>query len=140
MNEENKGDKTYLDTIRAFFAEDTYAVKTTGITVEEAEPGRAVVALDADEAHTNAKGGIMGGVMYTMADFASSIADWKEDEINMTVDAQMSYLTGAKDFHLKAVATAQRRGRTIGFYRVDIYDGTGRLIAQGSYTMMHRPR
>lgn len=130
----------FLEKVRAYFKDDVYATEVSGFEIAEAEPGRAVVTLSADRRHTNAKGGIMGGVMYSMADFASSIADWDENELNMTVDSHMSFLTGAKDFHLKATATAQRRGRTIGFYRVDITDGTGRLLAQGSYTMMHRPK
>ncbi|MCC6109862.1 MAG: PaaI family thioesterase [Denitrobacterium sp.] len=129
----------YLERVRDFFGHDTFAMETTGIAIEDAAPGEATVTLDWSARHSNAKGGVMGGVLFTMADLAASIADWKEGEVNMTVDASMQYLHGAKDSHLRAVARAQRTGRTIGFYRVDITDGAGTLVAQGSFTYMHRP-
>lgn len=129
----------YVERVRDFFGLDTFAMETTGIAIEDAKPGEATVTLDWTERHSNAKGGVMGGVLFTMADLAASIADWKEGEINMTVDASMQYLHGAEDGRLTAVARAQRIGRTIGFYRVDITDGTGTLVAQGSFTYMHRP-
>ena len=132
-------DQSYLECVRDFFGRDTFAMETTGIAIEDATPGEATVTLDWTQRHSNAKGGVMGGVLFTMADLAASIADWKGGEVNMTVDASMQYLHGARDAHLRAVARAQRRGRSIGFYRVDITDGTGALVAQGSFTYMHKP-
>ena len=86
----------YLERVRDFFGHDTFAMETTGIVIEDAAPGEATVTLDWSARHSNAKGGVMGGVLFTMADLAASIADWKEGEVNMTVDASMQYLHGAR--------------------------------------------
>lgn len=130
---------SYLETVRNYFSADLYAVQTSAIRIVDAEPGKAVVAVTIDERHCNAKGGVMGGLLLTMADFASAIADWKEDEINLTVASSMQFTSAPKDNELTATSTASRRGRTMGFYDIDIRDGSGKLVAKGSYTLMHRP-
>ena len=62
-----------LEQARAFFQKDRFAAGS-GMTVEEASPGRAVISLCLTEAHRNAVGGVMGGVLLTMADFACAVA------------------------------------------------------------------
>ena len=131
--------EAYLETVRSYFADDLFAMKTSGIRIVDAKPGSSVVAVTVDERHHNAKGGVMGGLYLTMADFASAIADWDENEINMTVSSSMQFTDMPRGNELIATCTAKRRGRTMGFYDIDIQDAEGRLVAHGAYSLMHRP-
>lgn len=131
-------DAARLEAVRAYYANDLFAVKVSGLSIVEAQPGRSVVACDVQPFHCNAKGGVMGGVFYTMGDFASSIADWSPDEINYTVDSSMQFLSSVKGTRLIATANAERRGRGVGFYHVEIVDDLGTKVAVGAYTYMHR--
>lgn len=133
-------DADRLERVRAYYAEDLFAVEAAGITIDEARQGASVVSMQVRPIHRNAKGGIMGGALFTMADFASSVADWQPDQVNMTVDSSMQFLSGLKGTRCIATATAERRGRTMGFYRVHIEDDLGTKLAIGTFTYLHRPR
>ena len=67
------GDAT-LDEVRAFFANDRYATVACGAVIEEARPGYARIGLQVGEDHLNGMGSLMGGVSFTMADFAFAVA------------------------------------------------------------------
>ena len=129
----------YLQAVRTYFADDLFATEAVGIRIDEARPGFARVSMDIAPRHLNAKGGVMGGAMYTLGDFATSIADYVPGEMNASVDSAMHFISVPKGATLSAVATAERRGKTMGFYRVDILDEDGTLVASGSFTSFHRP-
>ena len=64
----------WLTTAREIFSHDIYATETTGIVIEEAEPGHAVCSFSIDKRHLNAHNRVMGGAIFTLADFAFAIA------------------------------------------------------------------
>ena len=51
-----------LDRARAFFAKDRFAAGS-GMIIEDAAPGHALVSLTLTDRHRNAVGGVMGGVL-----------------------------------------------------------------------------
>ena len=63
-----------LEEVRAFFARDRYATVACGAAIEQARPGYARVSLAIGENHLNGMGSLMGGVSFTMADFAFAVA------------------------------------------------------------------
>ena len=127
------------ETAHAYFEHDRFATEVAGIVIESIEDHGAVCSLDIEPRHCNAKGGVMGGVLYTLGDFSASIADWQPGVLNATIDSSMQFLAVAKGTHLTATASAERHGRTMGFYRVVIEDDLGTSVAAGSYTLAHRP-
>lgn len=126
-----------LEGAREYFSKDLFATQTTGIVIDDVTADGAVCSLDIGPQHTNVKGGVMGGVFYTMADFAASIADWYPGRIASTVDSSMQFLHLAKGTHIVATATVERNGRAMGFYHVKIVDELGTDIAIGTYTIYH---
>ena len=116
-----------LETIRDFFSADSYALKTTGITIEEADAGNAVCSMLPDERHANADGVVQGGALYTLADFCFAVAANAGPLVNsgkpvtVTLSASVSYLRPAK-IGEKLIATARcvKAGRTAGYYEVNI--------------------
>ena len=63
-----------LDQIRACFSGDRYATETTGILIQDAQPGASVCTLPLRPELLNANHAPMGGAIFTLADFAFAVA------------------------------------------------------------------
>ena len=59
-----------LEETRAFFKDDVYATQVTGIVIDACGPNYAKCSLALESKHRNAAGQVMGGVLFTLADFA----------------------------------------------------------------------
>ena len=117
-----------LEEVRAFFAQDTFAT-ANGITVEEWSPDGAVCAMTLRDDHRNAVGGVMGGVIYTIADFAFAVAANTDHNPTLAITANISFLTTVKGTRLIARSRRIKSGRTTSVYEVSVSDDTGREIA-----------
>ena len=65
---------TELEQAYEYFKNDAYATEATGIEITAVGDHYAKVELTLDERHYNARGFVMGGVYFTMSDFAFAIA------------------------------------------------------------------
>lgn len=126
-----------LEQVQWIFSNDRFATKTTGCRVVEAGPGHAVCELDVCERHLNEKGGVMGGAIFTLADFACAVASNIGEEPTVSVAFSIQYLSAVKGKRLIATADAQKNGRTLGFYDCMVRDDLGRDIAHVTGTCMH---
>ena len=122
------GFKTIEDA-KAFFSADRFATEN-GATLDELDAGRAVCSLALTERHLNAHGGVMGGAIFTLADFA--FAALTNDRGRATVAQQVSvnYLAAPKGRRLVATARYRKDGRSSCVVNVDVVDDTGRDVAQ----------
>ena len=128
-----------LEEIRDYYKDDLFATQAAGIRIDDAAPGWAKVSMEIAPHVLNAKGGVMGGAMFTMADFAASIADYQPGYMNMSVDSHMQFVHVARGSRLTATAIAEYRGRQMGYYRIRVEDDLGTLVATSSFTCMHQP-
>ena len=119
----------YLEEARRIFASDTYATEQTGIVIEAAEPGYAKCSLKIDGRHKNAMGNVMGGVYFTMADYAFAIASNLCGKTTVTQTSQIVYLSAVKGSVLYAETEKIKEGRTTCFYKIMITDDTGAQVA-----------
>ncbi|MBQ6165375.1 MAG: PaaI family thioesterase [Clostridia bacterium] len=120
---------------RAFFSNDRFATGN-GMTIESVEPRHAVIRLELDERHRNGVGGVMGGVMMTMSDFACAVASiYDSDSGYVTANANVSFLNAARGKTLFAESVCVKRGRMLDFYEVTIKDDLGTLISKADFTM-----
>lgn len=120
---------TELERAREFFAGDLYATEATGIVIDEVCEGCAKVSLTLEKRHQNAVGHVMGGVMFTMADFAFAVATNRGENITVSTVAQISHLASPKGKTLYAESRLVKDGHRTCFYQVDVSDDTGTLIA-----------
>ena len=67
-------DNPTLEEVANHFANDKFATRAAGCTVVEARRGHAVCEMKLAEIHRNATGNVMGGAIFTLADFALAIA------------------------------------------------------------------
>lgn len=126
---------------QAIFAHDRYASKTTGIIIEDvilgddSRCGVATCSLHLQSYHRNAVGNVMGGVLFTLADFTFAVASnlhclSLDSALHWcTLDSTIHYLTTSDDDLLRAIAKPVRHGRTTCLYSISISDSHGRLLA-----------
>ena len=126
-----------LEQVQRIFSNDRFATEATGCRIVEAGPGHAVCELDVCELHLNEKGGVMGGAIFTLADFACAVASNIGEEPTVSVAFSIQYLSAVKGKRLIATADAQKNGRTLGFYDCMVRDDLGRDIAHVTGTCMH---
>ncbi|MEA4824411.1 MAG: PaaI family thioesterase [Clostridiaceae bacterium] len=123
-----------LDDIRKIFANDRYATECAGAVIDEAEPGHAQVHCTIEPRHKNAAGGVMGGVVCTLADFAFAIASNLGDMKTVSVNINCSYLGSPRGARLIAQADCVKNGRSVVFYTASVTDDLGNAVAKVEIT------
>ena len=130
MLDENMG----LDEVRAFFGNDLFATEACGCRVLEASRGHAVCEFDITDGHLNAQGSVMGGAIFTLADFALAIGCNIGENPTVSVQNSIEFLSVARGTRLVATAEADKSGRNLGFYTVDVTDELGTKVARMTAT------
>ena len=128
-------DNPTRDQIEAVFANDRFATQAAGCRVVEGERGRAVCEMELADIHKNAMGNVMGGAIFTLADFALAIASNTGGNPSVSVSSTIEYLSASKGTCLIATCNADKSGRRLGFYTTDVTDDTGRRIARVTTTV-----
>ncbi len=118
-----------IDEAREYFKNDRFATDN-GMTIEEIADDYVVTAMEIDERHTNAYGGVMGGAIFTLADFAFAAASNDKDNRTVAMQVSINFLSAPKGSRLKATARCKKDGKTTSVYVVEVTDETGRDIAQ----------
>ena len=128
-----------IEEVRELFANDHFATEACGCRIVEASRGHAVCELDIADIHRNAQGGIMGGAIFTLADFALAIACNIGETPTVSVSNTMRFMNAAKGSKLIATCSTDKSGRNLGFYTVDVTDDLGTSVAQMTATCFRRP-
>jgi acyl-CoA thioesterase len=118
---------------RDFFDKDRFAAEN-GMTLEALTEGGAVCAMALGERHRNAEGGVMGGAILALADFAFAAASNNAHRPTVAQQVSMNFLNASRGSCLTAVASCRKDGRTSCVYNVDIKDDLGKDIAQAVFT------
>lgn len=135
-NMEKKMQKT-LEEVRAFFEKDKFATNN-GAVIEEFADGYAKCSIELNENHLNAVGGVQGGVHYMLSDFAFAVAtNWKECR-TVSLHSDIAYLGTVKGKKMIAVAYRVKDGRSTCYYRVDVKDDLGNMVAVTNITGFHK--
>ncbi|MBP5553352.1 MAG: PaaI family thioesterase [Lachnospiraceae bacterium] len=111
-----------------YFKNDKFAYNN-GMTLEDLGEDYSVCTMELDERHLNANGGIMGGVMFTLADFAFAALSNNIHRPTVAQQVSINYLAAPKGKTLKARAELIKSGRSSTIIQVKITDETGREIA-----------
>ena len=118
------------------FANDIFATEATGIHIDYVDDDTTFCSLQLDNRHLNAKGSVMGGVIFTLADFAfaiaansSILAEQKESLQWVSSSSTIHFLSSPKGHSLKATTTRIKQGRTQALLQVSITDSYNRQIA-----------
>lgn len=125
-----------IDRVREIFGRDRFATETTGIKIISLDNHTSLCSLQLGGCHCNARGVAMGGVVYTMADFAAAIAANSEDIESgglhwVSLDSTIHYLTAAPmGVTLVAKTQAFRQGSRTALYQTIIENSdNGKCVA-----------
>lgn len=122
---EKPADKEYM---KELFDNDKFAAQC-GIHIADYHPGFARCTMPVTPGHLNGLGTLMGGAIFTLADFTFCVAANSHGTLAVSLNVSISYLRPCSSGTVTAVATEiSRTGRT-GVYRVSITDENGTAIA-----------
>ncbi len=119
----------YTEQAREYFAEDRFATETTGIAIDEARDGYARCSLKVDGRHLNAAGVVMGGAVFTLADFAFAVASNPGQPNTVSMTSNIDYLSPARGPVLTAEASCIKSGKRTCTYIIDVFDTDGTRCA-----------
>ena len=121
--------KETLSQLQERFIQDLYVSQGLGAVIEEASYGFARCSMDIQPRHCNALGIPMGGVVFTLADFAFAVASNQDGREVVTQASQITFLTPARGKRLTAAARQVKDGRKTCFFEITVTDDLGTEVA-----------
>ena len=128
---------TPLEEARAFFGGDSYAVEVTGCRIDAVGEKFAQCSLTLGPQHYNAVGQVMGGVSFTLADFAFAVAANFHQPLTVSAASQIFHLGIVKGSRLIAKTRLIKDGKRNCYYEVDVRDDLDNPIALVTITGAH---
>ncbi len=120
---------TDLERARSVFMSTTFATEQAGCVIDAAESGYARCSMAAGPRHMNSLGVVMGGAIFTLADFAFGVASNFDRDVFVSSAADIHFLAPAVCSTLYAEAKEIRSGRRTCLFAVTVTDEKGRQIA-----------
>ena len=117
-----------IEEAREHFKNDRFATNA-GMVIDEMGDGYSICSVQLNDDHRNAYGGIMGGVIFTLADLAFAVCANQIHSLSVAQQVSINYLNGPKGTRLFAKAKCIKDGKTTSVINVDVYDDTGRNVA-----------
>lgn len=117
-----------LSEIQERFSHDRFAT-VNGAVIEEVGEGYARCYMELNDTHKNALGAVMGGAIFTLADFAFAVASNWNKEPQVSLSASINFLGKAKGSRLIAEAKKRKEGRRTCCYDIEISDDLGNQVA-----------
>ncbi len=116
-------------TPKEFFEKDHFAAQS-GIKLIEIKKGYGKAAVTITDKHLNAGNLTQGGVIFTLADLALAAAANSHGVLAVSLSSNITFLrsSGVGDI-LYAEAKERYKGRSTGFYQVEVTNQNGELIA-----------
>ena len=117
-----------LEELREHYKADRFATDA-GCSIVEAGKEKTVCEMPVTEKLRNAHGGVMGGAIFTLADFAFAVASNYGGIPSVAIQCDIRYYSATKGEKLIATCKTDKEGRTLGHYTVEITDDQGKAIA-----------
>lgn len=127
-----------IEEMRQLFANDRFATEACRCRVVEAARGYAVCEFDIADIHLNAMGKVMGGAIFTLADFAMAVASNVGEKTTIGVNNSIQFFASTHGSKLIATCHVEKSGGTLAFYTCDIVDDLGVPIAKMTATGFRR--
>lgn len=112
------------------FRADRFATDTCGIHIDTVEDHHVICSMEIGPGHLNANDVVMGGAIFTLADFAFAVAT-NQDNVNcVSVSSTIEFLRAAKTKKLYAETQVVKDGKSLCFYDIFVTDDDGKMIAK----------
>lgn len=127
-----------LEDARKYFNGDKYATETTGITIDEVGENYSKCSFLPDERHKAANGHVMGGAIFTLADFSFAVASNTPERLTYTVTSSINYVGQPKGRKLIAECKCLKAGRNTSVFEITVTDELENLVAVVNSTGMSK--
>lgn len=117
-----------VEEAREHFKKDNFATNA-GMQIDDMTENTSTCSMILTEDHQNAYGGVMGGVIFTLADLAFAVVANQIHSLSVASQVSINYLSAPKGKKLIAKARSIKEGRTTTVINVDVTDDTGRYVA-----------
>lgn len=133
-----KASLTGADVIRQFIPASPY-IQHLGIRLVEIKRGQATLLLPFRNEMITREQVVHGGAISSLIDVAGMVAAWSDAEVperirGSTVNLTVSYLAPAVASDLRAVARVLRRGRSLVYLDIEVFDAANSIVAKGVAT------
>ncbi len=119
-----------IEQARDFFKEDSFAMNA-GISLDELDEDRSICSMDIVKGkNTNALGSVMGGAIFTLADFAFACASNNLHNPTVSLSMSCNFIGRAKGKKLIAATKCVKNGRTTCVFDIDVEDELGTKVAK----------
>ena len=129
--------KKTLEEVRNIFANDRFATEN-GAVIDSVGDHTATCSLTVTPHHKNAMNALMGGVAFTLADFAFAVASNWQKPGTVSLNSSITFLGTPKGSRLSATAVCVKNGRSTCCYRIDVSDELGTPVAAVTTTGFHK--
>ncbi len=123
--------------LREIYENDRFATEA-GCVILSADADKVVCEMPIKDGHLNAHGGVMGGAIFTLADFAFAVASNYAGVPSVAIECNIRYYAASKGSKLIATCTTDKEGRALGHYTVEISDDLGKKIAGYTAIAFHK--
>ncbi len=123
------GEFSSIEEAREFFKNDRFATDN-GMRIDELSENSCICSMELTDGHRNAMGGVMGGVTFTIADFAFAVLQNHLHKFSVAQQVSINFLAPPSGKRLIAKAVCRRNGRSSTIINVDVSDENGKDIAQ----------
>ena len=123
-----------LEQLEAEFYKDQFATHAAHCRIIEGKKGYAVCEMPIETIHRNGMGNVMGGAIFTLADFALAIAGNVGQPPTVSVTHSIDFFRPSKGTKLIATARCDKAGSRLAFFTVEITDDLGKDIARMTAT------
>ena len=128
-----------LERVAELLAADAYA-SGFGIELAQVTDDEIVIAMDVGEAHTNFLGVGHGGMVFSLADCAFSLASNSTGDPAVAIDTHLVLTASTRPGdRLEARVHEVSRGQTLGTYRAEVTRTDGRTVALFTGTVYISP-
>ncbi|MBQ1311266.1 MAG: PaaI family thioesterase [Blautia sp.] len=118
-----------LEDAQEHFKKDRFATGN-GMKIDEIGEDSCLCSMKLREDHRNAYGSVMGGVIFTLADFALAVASNQIHSLSVAQNASIHFLSAPQGDHLYARAQCLKSGKTTTVINVMVTDDKDRKVAQ----------
>lgn len=125
-----------IEQVREKFKSDRFATDC-GCEIDEIGDKYAKCHLALCDMHKNAMGNLMGGVSFTLADFAFAIASNWQGTPTVSLCSNITFLGKAKGDVIFAEAKCKKDGRTACYYEISVTDNLDNKIAEVTINGFH---
>ena len=126
-----------LTEVRKIFKGDRFATEN-GMVIDEIGDHYAKCSVQLTDIHRNAMGGVMGGVHFTLADFAFAVASNWQHMGTVALSTDIAFIGSVKGDSLTAEAELIKDGRSVNCYHIMVKDNLGNIVADVKTVGFHK--